>query len=166
MKSKLRKQSLSFTIIVVAAIVVVSFMYSEAFAYCTPQCVPFARNLSGKGRCCFVGANGSAIDWYNCEKGQGHTKSASDKPKKGRVIILDKSIGKYGHAVYIDSVGDGDDGKYPIKISQSNAQNRASGTCDQEYKIKATYNKNKKTLKYKDGYLKNKTYSVKGYIVK
>lgn len=162
MNRTVRRQGLMF-IIIVAAIAFVSSVYSTAFAYCSPQCVPYARQLSGINHC-KVGENGTAKDWYNCEAARGDTKSASSTPKKKTVVIL--NIGTTGHAVYINSVDDGEDGKYPLKISQSNARNRASGTCDIETKIKATYNKKKKTFKYKGGYLVGKTFDVIGFITK
>jgi hypothetical protein len=152
-----RKSLIAFTMVTVIAVFFA--ISSSVFAYCSPQCVTYARQLSGINHC-YVGTNGTALDWYDCESGKGHSSSAGNSPKAGRVVIL--KIGSTGHAIYINSVGDGDNGKYSIKISQSNA----NGRCGIENKIKATYDKKKKTLKYKGGVLEGKTYSVKGFITK
>lgn len=126
--------------------------------YCAPQCVGYARKLSGI--CDSDCYRDSAYDWYTCESNKGHTSST---PDTGRVLILEKESWNnyYGHAMYVKSCtysGSGD--KYYLILSHSNY----NGTCCIETSIKANYYKNTKKLNITTGAWAGKERNVRGFI--
>jgi len=130
-------------------------------AYCQPQCVTHARDESGINSC-QVGPNGTALDWYNCEKSHGKT---TNKPKKKRVIILKSNqhgIGHAGHAMYIYKKKSKGSGKYSLRLSHTNFD----GRCGGPEKCKAKYYRYKKKLKIKTGVWAGRKYKVMGIIKK
>lgn len=126
---------------------------------CQPQCVKWARQNSDIQIC------GYAKDWPNLAGQKGY--KLTDKPKEGRVIVLDESdLGgegrTYGHVIAVLSSKKKDDGKYSLKITHSNF----NGDCRTET-VKATYYKKDKKIKFKEGAWANgKKYKVKAIIKK
>lgn len=124
---------------------------------CYPQCVTHSRERSGIVTC-RVGSGG-AIDWFNCEKGRGNTSST---PKKRGVLVLkpQDGLGWTGHAIYVEKKEKKEDHKYSLRLSHSNFD----CACSIEKKVKATYYKDKKKVKFKSGAWKDHKLKVAGFI--
>jgi hypothetical protein len=130
-------------------------------AYCHPQCVDHARDKSHIWTC-RLGADSTAVRWFNCERANGRT---TNKPKKGRVLILSPNqhgIGYTGHAMYIKKKKSKGRGKYSLRLTHTNYD----GHCAGPEKCKAKYYRYKKKLKIKTGVWAGRKFKVEGIIKK
>lgn len=124
------------------------------------QCVQWARDNSD------VKIHGNAKDWPQLAKRFGCKITST--PKKERVIVIHEQdltgIGReYGHVIAILKSEEKDDDKYSLKITHSNYD----GNCNHQETVKATYYKDEKKIKFKEGYFNNgKKYRVKAIIKK
>ena len=121
---------------------------------CSPQCVPYARGVSG------IKVYGVAIETLsNYDRSK---YKISSKPKDNSMMILSANqngIPWTGHAIAIQT-SDKKSGEYKLKISQSNYNCK----CSVETNVKAKFKDNKVT--FDSGAWKGKKFKVAGIIVK
>lgn len=121
---------------------------------CTPQCLPYARSITG------IMVYGAAVDTLSTYDKKKYKISAT--PKDRSIIILSPyQPGVYwtGHAIAVVT-SEKKNGEYKLKISQSNYDCK----CSVEAKVSATFKNGKIT--FKSGAWKGKTKKVQGIIVK
>lgn len=125
---------------------------------CKPQCVPWARDHSD------VKIHGDAKDWPQLAERYGCKMTST--PKKGRVIVIDeRDLGgsgrTHGHVIAVLKSEEKDDDKYSLTITHSNYDDK----CGTET-VKATYYKDEKKIKFKEGHWSGKKFRVKAIIKK
>lgn len=153
---KSRNRLFSFIVLINLVFVAGSFVL-DAQGGCDPQCVPYARANSN------VNLNALPPTYYANTlpeaANRSHDYEIKSKPKKGYIMVIDTSNPE-DHVIAIQDSDKKDDGKYSLKITHSNYTYKASGKCDTESNIKATYNKNSKTIKFKSGRWDEKKFNV------
>ena len=112
---------------------------------CQPQCLIYARCRSGFMSCRLGHTN--PLSWWPCAKAQGLT---SQVPVPGSVMLLeqqDDTRMRVGHAVYVEEVCKLKDGRFLLRVSHSNYNQR----CSLDLDAKVLYNPQTRTASFLSG---------------
>lgn len=139
----------------IVAISLIMFLgnYEGAQGYCDPQCVPWARDHSK------VKLHAPTARDLPAAAQRDSNYVITPTPKKGNIMVLNTKNSE-GHVIAIQDSDKKDNGKYSLRITHSNYNYKSSGKCDTESNVKATYNKNSDTIKFKSGVWDGKEFKV------
>jgi len=140
-----------------------TFLSTDLYGACTPQCVAYAREKS-KIYTNRVGAHRGAIDWFKIAEKSGKTSPAITAGAIGLPLVLppQPSINRrYGHVIFVESAQKISDSKLLLSFSHTNYD----GLCSFE-EATAEYHAKLNSILITSGHLKARKYKVSGFITK